>query len=406
MPASSERKTFACISTYFKGEDFIRACKAEGNTVLLVTLKKLENEAWPRECLDELFLIDGELKGQRGAEELIGELASLMRNRKIDRVVALDDFDVEKATLLREHFRLPGMGQTTGRYFRDKLAMRLKARSEGIPVPAFSALFNDGEIDDYLRSVEPPWLVKPRSEAAVAGIRKVGSREEAWDAVSRLGAHRHQYLIEKFAPGDVYHADSLSMEGEVVFCRVSRYLSTPMEVAHGGGVFRSHTVEFGEEDDRALRALNARVMQAFGMKHSASHTEFIKSRESGEFCFLETSSRVGGAHLAEMVEASSGINLWREWARIESAVANDEPYRLPETRRDHAGIVVSLSRYRHPDTSGFTDPEIVWRLNKDYHVGLVLRSDRRRRILDLLDSYTGRIFRDLHASLPAPERQR
>ncbi len=66
-----------------------------------------------------------------------------MRTRKIDRVVALDDFDVEKAAILREHFRIPGMGQTTARYFRDKLAMRVQARDAGIKVPAFIGLFND-----------------------------------------------------------------------------------------------------------------------------------------------------------------------------------------------------------------------------------------------------------------------
>jgi biotin carboxylase len=50
------------------------------------------------------------------------------------------------------------------------------------------------------------------------------------------------------------------------------------------------------------------------LKHGAAHTEFIKCNEDGKIYFLETSSRVGGAHIAEMVEAASGINLWGEWA--------------------------------------------------------------------------------------------
>ena len=43
-----------------------------------------------------------------------------MRSKKIDRIVALDDFDVEKGAYLREHFQISGMGQTTARHFRDK----------------------------------------------------------------------------------------------------------------------------------------------------------------------------------------------------------------------------------------------------------------------------------------------
>ena len=184
------------------------------------------------------------------------------------------------------------------------------------------------------------------------------------------------------------------------------YLDTPFEVAHGGGIFRSCTLELGSEEDNKLRALNERVQKAFGMQSSASHTEFIKSRETGEFFFLETSARVGGANLAEMVEASSGINLWREWAHIELAVAQGQPYNLPEVRQDYAGIVVSLSRFQHPDTSSFTDPEIVWRMNKEWQIGLLLQSNNAHRIRALLDQYTQRIGEEFHASLKPPEASR
>ncbi|MFN7118858.1 MAG: acetyl-CoA carboxylase biotin carboxylase subunit family protein, partial [Saprospiraceae bacterium] len=297
-----------------------------------------------------------------------------------------------------------GMGQSTARYFRDKLAMRVRAAEAGINVPAFSPLFNDQEIHEYTQRVAAPWLVKPRTEASAIGIRKVHTAEELWQVLNELGDNRHNYLIEQFKPGDVYHADSLIFDGEVQFCRVSQYLSTPFEVAHGGGIFRSMTVEFGGEDDQALQAMNTEVMQAFGMQYSASHTEFIKCYDDGKYYFLETSSRVGGAHLAEMVEISSGISLWVEWAHIEDAAAANKPYQLPPVRQDHAGIIVSLSRFQHPDDSSFNDPEIQWRLRKDHHIGMILRSDKRERIRELLDQYADRIGRDFHASAPPKEK--
>lgn len=99
----------------------------------------------------------------------------------------------------------------------------------------------------------------------------------------------------------VYHVDSLTYEGKVIFSRVSQYLDTPFEVAHGGGIFRSHTIEIGSPEDLALQKLNVDVMKAFGMQYSASHSEFIKCNEDGKYYFLETASRVGGANLAEMV---------------------------------------------------------------------------------------------------------
>jgi hypothetical protein len=396
--------SFLCISTFFKGEEFLRSAKREGNTVYLVTKKSLEHEPWPRESVDEFFYLESDDNSPENLHRIAQGLAWLMQSRRIDRIIALDDFDVEKAAYLREEFRIPGMGQTTARYFRDKLAMRAKAFDAGIPVPPFCPLFNDEDIQAYVMKTQPPWVVKPRAEASATGIKKVHSAEELWQVLGQLGADRHRYLVEQFKPGDVYHADALTVDGKVLFCRVSQYLNTPLEVAHGGGIFRSHTIEFGSEDDVALQKLNQAVMEAFGMKFSASHTEFIKSLEDGKFYFLETSARVGGAHIADMVEFSSGINVWREWAKIETSIATAKSYQLPEVRKDHVGILISLSRFQHPDMSGFNDPEVVWRINKDHHVGFILQSDSRERILELLDSYTGRVFNDFHASAPPKDK--
>jgi hypothetical protein len=44
------------------------------------------------------------------------------------------------------------------------------------------------------------------------------------------------------------------------------------------------------------------ILGALGMVRGVSHTEFIQSRDYGRICFLETSERVGGAYIAELVE--------------------------------------------------------------------------------------------------------
>jgi hypothetical protein len=101
-----------------------------------------------------------------------------------------------------------------------------------------------------------------------------------------------------------------------------------------------------------------------------------------------------------MVEAATGVNLWGEWARVESAVANGTDYKLPKTKKLYGGIINSLSRHRHPDTSAFNDPEIVWRLDKVHHIGFIVVSDKRERVLELLDDYAKRIGADFHAEMP------
>lgn len=390
---------FLCVTTYHKGVDFIKSCKAEGNNVYLLTKKKLEHEYWPWEAIDDVFYVEN-----WDQADVTKGIAYKFRTIKFDRFVALDDFDVEKVALLREHFRMPGMGRTTSHYFRDKLAMRVKAKKEGVNVPDFTALFNDDVINEYADRVSPPWFLKPRLEASATGIRKINNKEELWQIVDALQDERDNYLMEKFTPGDVYHVDSLVVGGKVVFARASKYLDTPFEVAHGGGVFRSATCEIGSKIEKELIKMNVKVMKAFGMQFGASHTEFIASKETGKLFFLETSSRVGGANLAEMVEFASGINLWGEWARIESATFKNETYQLPTVKNQYAGIVVSLSKYENPDTSSFNDPEIVWRMDKKWHIGMIMVSDSSERVLELLDNYTQRIAAYFHASIPVPNK--
>ncbi len=396
--------TFLCISFYFKGEEFLRSCKEAGNTVYLLTAKKLEDKPWPKESVDEFFYMDDDSNTPENIHNIVKGVAWLMQERKIDAVVALDDFDVEKAASVREELRIPGMGLTTSRYFRDKLAMRIQARDAGIRVPAFTSLFHNEDINRFTDETPTPWLLKPRSEASATGIKKVHSKEELWEQIHNLGERRYEYLAERFRPGDVYHSDSLTYKNKVAFCLSSRYLNTPFEVAHGEGIFRSMTLDSKSKDAKTLEKLNAKVMKAFGMQYSASHTEFIKSHEDSEFYFLETSSRVGGAHLAVMIEAATGINLWAEWAKIETAVRNGTEWKLPNARKDFAGILISLARFEHPDMSKFDVQEIVWKMNERYHVGFVVKSADQNRIIELLNNYADLVFKEYHAGMPLGDK--
>ena len=390
-------KTFLCISNYFKGNAFLIALKEAGNTVFLITTEKLRESPWPFDKIDEVFYMPGQ-DLDWDMELLLVGVAGIMKSRKIDAIVALDDYDVEKATFLRENLRIPGMGQTTGRYFRDKLAMRKKAQNAGVLVPEFSSLFNDEDINTFADTVAPPWVLKPRSEASAHGIIKVHSKESLWENIHELGDNRIRYLVEQFKPGDVYHADSLNLEGKTLFCTASRYLATPMEISQGGGIFRSANIPYGSEDEKAIKKANQEVMKAFGMKSGAAHTEFIKSKEDGKFYFLETSSRVGGAHLAEMVEAATGINLWAEWAKIEDAISRGEKYSLPRAIKGYAGIVLTLTKFQHPDLSSCNDPEIYFTVPLDYHAGLVVRSKNPDRVRQLLDEYAERLSQEFSTS--------
>jgi biotin carboxylase len=394
--------TILCLASYEKGEEFIRECKRQNCRVLLLTSESIAKADWPRESIDEIFLIPDDNK-RWNLDDVIKGVSYLARRERIDRIVPLDDFDLETAAALREHLRVPGMGDTTTRYFRDKLAMRMRAQEAGVPVPEFIHVLNYEQLTDFMARVPPPWLIKPRFEASATGIQKLGSPDEFWTAIDALGDRQSFYVLERFIPGDIYHVDSIVSEKEIIFAAAHKYGTPPLAVSHEGGVFTTSTVARGSDDERALLAANAEVLKAKGLVRGVSHTEFIKGREDGRFYFLETAARVGGANIVELIEAANGVNLWAEWAKIE-ITRGESVYELPPLRQDYAGLIVSLARQEHPDTSAYNDKEIVWRMNKRYHAGLIVMSNDSGRVEELLEDYTKRFYVDFFAMQPVPER--
>lgn len=392
-----------CIASYHKGHAFLREAKRQGARVYLVTSESLREADWPRDSLDDIFFVKDEDKRWR-LEDLILGASHLARRVAIDRIVPLDDFDLEKAAALREHLRVPGMGETTTRYFRDKLAMRLRADEAGVSVPPFVHVLNEARVRAFCATVPPPWVLKPRLEAGTIGIKKVASEAELWPLVDALGDRASYHLLEQFVPGAVYHVDCVVYHREVLVAVASRYGRPPFDVSHGGGVFTTQLIGRGSADDRALKTANRSVLTALGLVRGVSHTEFIHGAD-GRWYFLETSARVGGAHIVELVEAATGMNLWAEWAKVELA-GGKVPYEPPPMRGDYAGLVTSLARQEWPDLSEFSDPEVVWRLAKRHHAGLIVASPHRERVAELVDGYARRLAEHYSTSLPPAESPR
>ena len=393
-----------CLATYFKGVDFIRECKSRGCQVVLITKEKMLGEDWPRESLDDLIA----LPNDAGPDMFIHLVSLLARQTKIDRIVALEEFDVIIAAQIREHFCLSGMSSATARLFRDKLAMGAKAKEAGIHVPDFVSLMNHNEVRNFVDQVPPPWVIKPRLDVSAIGIKKGQEPGDVWRAIDELDRRERirerspYHLLSRFISGDVFHVDSL-VNARVIFAGANKYGRPPMEVAHRGGAYISHTIPRGTDDEKRLFAINRKLVKTLGLKRGAAHAEFIRSTADGEFYFLEVAARVGGAYIADVLEAASGVSLWREWAKLELG-DNSAGRKLSPPRKDYAGIVLSLAKQEYPDTSSYDDPEVAYWVKKKHHVGLIVRSKKLERVQELLTQYAIRFAEDFEAVLPPLER--
>ncbi len=240
--------------------------------------------------------------------------------------------------------------------------------------------------------------------ASAIGIRKVTEAEQVWRALDELGDRQSHFLLEKFVPGEIFHVDSITWGGKVIFSAVSQYGKPPMQVMHEGGVFTTRTIDRRSKDAITLTELNARLVPELGMVRGVTHGEYIRSHADGRFYFLEVAARVGGAFIAELVEFANGLNLWAEWAKTEIAAMRGQAYALPAVKDAYAGSVLCLAREAEPDTSAFNAPEVVYRMKRHHHAGLIVQSRDPERVRQLLEEYAAGFADRFLAVEPVPDK--
>jgi biotin carboxylase len=399
------KRHIVCIASEHKGNEFLDEAQNAGWHVTLVTRKKLLDELWIWTALNDVKTVEDNAL----PSEYVRAIANIAGSRAIDRVVGLDEFDVMTAARAREHLQMPGMTSSHALRFRDKLSMRNIASQAGIPCPEFTGIFNKNEIEKFLGSVEPPLIVKPRYEVSAFGIRKCETANDVWDVLTDLDGrnnwrdHPSQFVLERFIKGNVFHVDSIVENGKVLACGVSKYGTPPFSVTHYGGVFTSSIVPYKAQERKDLEKLNQQLLSAFKYERGVSHAEFLQSEADGKFYLLEVACRVGGAYIANVLEHACNFNLWREWAKLETAT-EEKPYKLPKLRKDFAGVALCLANTDAPDTSHYLDAEIVYRVTKPKHVGMIFYSKKEKRLAELLTTYSERIAADFLAVMPAKER--
>lgn len=316
-----------CMAASHTGDRFLQELASLGCCAVLLTIDTQRNAEWPSDAVSELHSMPAGMTLQ----QITNTVTYLARSRKFERIIALDNFNVEIAAALREHLRIPGMGVTTAHYFSDRLAARVKAAHMGIPVGAFTSVTNYDELRRFMQAVAAPWLLTPRSTSCGFESRQVHEPEQVWRALDALGDHQSGFLLEQSIKGERIHIDSLTADGRVVFSAVSPYGAASSEGNEAGELLSVAPKPSSNAEIERLRRANTALLSGMRMARGVTHTEFLLSKATGEFYFMETAASVDDRCVANMMQETHGLDLWREWARLEVAAMRGARYALPST---------------------------------------------------------------------------
>ena len=222
----------------------------------------------------------------------------------------------------REYLHVPGMGETTGAAFRDKLAMRARARAARHPLPRLRARREPRGDSTSGRRACRPWVLKPRSQAAAIGIKKIGIRRRALaDARRARRRPARNTSSSSSCPATSITSTRWYSIGASCSPRRAGYGTPPMAVAHEGGIFVTRTlVRRGPDGRSGCKAMNARILDVVrAAARRVAHGVHPQPQRPAD----RTSWKRRRVSAARISSTSSrrrpAINLWREWAKIEIA---------------------------------------------------------------------------------------
>jgi biotin carboxylase len=249
-------------------------------------------------------------------DDVIARVHAWLRGRNVDRVLANWEPLVIVAARLRERFGLPGMSVDTVRGFRDKQLMKERVAAAGLRVPRSQRVRTIQDAWAALEITGYPSIIKPISGAGSADTYKVESANDMERVLPHM-RHITEASCEEFIEGEEYTYDTACIAGAPAYESVTQYLPNALEMRSLEWVspIMLSVRDLQQPHVTAGIELGRKVLGALGMGDGMTHMEWFR-KPDGEVVFGEIACRPGGACVVDLINYTSDIDMFREWARV------------------------------------------------------------------------------------------
>jgi len=248
---------------------------------------------------------------------IFGEVEAIHRRAPLDRIECLWEPFMILAAKLREHLGVPGMTAAETVPFRDKEVMKQKLDEAGIRTPRHASVTTVAGCREAAASIgfpETPVVVKPIAGAGSADTYRVSSAEELEAILPKL-RHVPEVSVEEFIEGEDFTYETICIDGVIQTFSISFYRPRALAARNHEWISPQTIVVRDVEAPElsAGRRMGEAVLDALDFKTGFTHMEWFRT-PAGEAVFGEIAARPPGAHLVDLINYASDVDVFTGWA--------------------------------------------------------------------------------------------
>jgi biotin carboxylase len=188
----------------------------------------------------------------------------------------------------------------------EKNKCREKVAAAGIENVVYSTVTSLEESRNFVRKLSKPVIVKPLAGSGSRGVRRVENLSEINSVIEALQQEGCDFplLIEEFLTGKEFSVEAFSVGGVHHILSITEKFKDPDSFIEFGHVMPAEIKEEGQ-----VKHFVNQVLNAIGITDGASHTEVIVGKD--KVSLVETHTRMGGDNIDDLIELTTGLNVYK-----------------------------------------------------------------------------------------------
>lgn len=230
------------------------------------------------------------------------------QKHKIDGVITVGTDASMTVAAVANALNLPGIKFENAEAASNKVKMRERLKSHGVPVPDFRKCWNEEDLHKAAKELGYPLVIKPADNMGARGVMKIENElmlETAYQNAKK-GSPSGNLIVEQYMKGPELSIDALIYDGEIFITGVAdRIIEREPYFIEMGHVMPSALPE--EKLNNAIEVFKAGI-KALGLTIGAAKGD-IKVTEDGAKIGEIAARLSGGFMSAYTYPLSSGVNL-------------------------------------------------------------------------------------------------